>query len=159
MSAFNVAMNIVLVLATLATAWFAWQAAKSGAEATRAARDTVRAEQETVEALKAIRAADERDRQLRQLGVVVTSVNRLYQALVNKGNATVDELQRAQHDLWIALTGIGLTLPVCSAVANVPLMDWKPEAVEQVRSRLEDARREVDAVVAELQSRSVNGID
>jgi hypothetical protein len=158
MSSFNVAVNIVLVLATLATAWFAWQAAKSGAEATRAARDTVRAEQETVEALKAIRA-DERDRQLRQLGVVVTSVNRLYQALVNKGNATVDELQRAQHDLWIALTGIGLTLPVCSVVANVSLMDWKPEAVEQVRSRLEDARHEVDAVVAELQSRSVNGID
>jgi tetrahydromethanopterin S-methyltransferase subunit G len=38
-------------------------------------------------------------------------------------------------------------------------MDWKPEAVEQIRSRLEDARREVDAVVAELQSRSVIGID
>src|SRR5215471_10165780 len=150
MNAFNIAVNIVLVMAAMATVWFAWQAAKSSTEATRLAGDTVRTGQETVEALKAIRAADQRDRQLRQLGAVVTSVHKLHQALLNEEGSTVVELQRAQHDLWIALTGIGLTLPVCHAVANVPLMDWKPEAVEQVRSRLEDARREVDAAVAEL---------
>ena len=145
-------MNIVLVLAALATVSFAWRAAQSSAEATRLARDTVRSEQETVEALKAIRAADARDRQLRQLGVVVASVNKLYQALINKESSTAVELQRAQHDLWIALTGIGLTLPVCHEVANVPLMEWKAEAVEQVRSRLENARHEVDAAVAKLQA-------
>jgi len=153
MNAFNIAVNIVLVMAATATVWVAWQAAKSSTEASRLARDAVRTGQETVEALKAIRAADQRDRQLRQLGAVVTSVHKLYQALLNEEGSTVVELQRAQHDLWIALTGIGLTLPVCHDVANVPLMDWKPEAVAQVRSRLEDARREVDAAVAELQSR------
>jgi hypothetical protein len=47
---------------------------------------------------------------------------------------------------------VGLTLPVRYDVASLPLMAWKPEAVEQVRSGLEDARREVDAVVTELQS-------
>ncbi len=151
MNAFNVTVSLVLVLAALATVWFAWQAARSSAEATRLAGDTVQSGQQTIETLKAIRAADERDRQLRQLGVVVAAVHKLYQALINKEESPVAELQRAQHDLWIALTGVGRALPVCSEVANVPLMDWKPEAVEQVRSRLEDARSEVDAVVTELQ--------
>jgi hypothetical protein len=158
-NAFNVAVSIVLALAALATAWFAWRAAASSAQATRLARDTVQAEERTVTALQAIRVADERDRRLRQLHVVVTSVNRLYQALVNAGDATVDELQRAQHDLWIGLAGLGLRLPVCSAVANVPLMDWEPEAVAHLRSMLGDARREVDAAVADFESPSASGAE